>query len=867
MKDILGKIKTCKLKGSVFITSFFLLIFFSLFCAVFIFKNSYAESSEDTIAPRTPQGLEVQSKAGGFDIAWHENSENDIFSYLIYLRTGDEKEDSDPILVGKTNNYSIENLNSEVNYYVSLAAKDSAGNISKATPEIGMSPDATNVIRDYSVSAWMPLIDLENSKKSLFQNIDLFDYISPHEMKVEADGSITRVGTLFDEDNEATLNDASVKIIPTITNIFDQDDITSNLLQNEELVNVHVNNILNLVEEENYDGIDIDYENLKPEVKDQFTEFIKKLSQGLHNKDKILSVAVQAKKSDDNSWRGPGAVDYAAISGSVDQLRVMTYDYSRLNTPPGPIAPIDWFRDALKYAKKHTAPEKVIAGIPFYGYKWCLDGDSCEKKGLVYEGVQNIIKKYDPKIEWNERTKAPWFLYVDDNENKAVVNYEDHKSLKEKLKVIQDEEIGGVAIWRLGSEDPLNFEIMRDMAGKNVTVPQNVAVKPGNREINISWQKEEKDKLFGYRVKIYPKEETDKEEEQTFELIDKTEYNIPNLENNKAYYVLLTPLMWDSTKISGFVESSDSAKLVLVTPSDLIYPGTINDFKAEKIDNTSIDLSFTETGDDYFEGRVEKYEIRYLDEPINSENLNKAEVYPNSLEPVEPYYEQKLQMKGLEPGVEYFIAVRAFDENKNFSNISNIVTIETVDNIAPKSLEAPEIIAGNSSLFVKWQASEAKDIAGYKLFWKQENSYYDVIEVDKNTTSYQLDNLENNYDYYVGVSAFDDKGNESHKSVDTQAMPKASNFFDQIDNTIQVASERMKAEASVFSKRIFSEGAVPYLIMFSVIIINVIIYHSIKREVQKKIDKNLNKSLNRNNVSQKKSMHEVRRVNKRVMKF
>jgi len=739
------------------------------------------------------------------------------------FETGDEKEDPNPIPTGRTNFYSLSDLTPGATYYISMAAKDNAGNISEQTPEIGITPDAVQEINDYSISAWMPLIDLEDSQNEFLDNLDLFDFISPFELRLEADGQITKVGTIFTDELKEKAKFASIKVIPTITNNFDKDEVGTNLLNNDQATENHINNIVSLVEDDDVDGIDLDYEGLKPEVKDKFTNFIKKLSEKLHAKGKILSVTVQAKKSDDNNWRGPGAMDYAELGDPVDHFRIMTYDYSRLDTPPGSIAPIGWFKEVLQYAKQYIPDEKIIAGIPNYGYKWCMNGEGCENSGLVYEGVQNIINKYNPVVEWNDNNKTPWFLYIDDKEHTSVINFENSRSLEAKMEVVRELEIGGITIWRLGSEDPNNFKVLRETVGKESNTPSSVKVKPGNKQIEIDWQKNNNDRLHGFRIKIKTKDEESINPEsvgmeQVFDLVDKENYIIPNLENDKSYYISIIPLIWSESGSAGYIENIDDAKLILATPSDLMYPGSVADLKAEGVNTTAIEFSFTSTGDDYLSGKVSEYEMRYSEQPFTQENIEETKAYTYPPDPVNPKEAINWQLRGLTPGIKYYIAVRSLDEKGNISNISNVISAETVDNIPPKAPEAPEVIKGDKSIFIKWKESPEEDVAGYKIFWKQEESYYQFVEVDAKTTTYILDDLENHYNYHIAITAFDDKGNESPKSGETVTVPRSSDMFDRLNGTLKIASEKLKANASVFSKRLFTQGAIPYLVMFSVLI-------------------------------------------------
>lgn len=849
---------------------------FSLILAISsLDKISVFSKAYDQLAPRTPQEFSLKVGPSSAEIFWKENTEEDIFSYVLHLRTEDEKETSNQILLGKTNNYHLENLSEDTTYFASLSARDKANNESEPTEEIGFTPDHL-FPRDFQVAAWMQAsADLEEAKKSYENNIEIFSSLSPFWYSAQEDGAIEKRGEIMDEHLYDISGSRSVKIIPTITNNFDQDSKLSNLLRNEENVEKHIDNIMREVNENNYDGIDIDYENLDAEVKSQFTDFIRSLADKLHQQEKIISISVQAKRSDGNVWSGAGACDFSKLGEIVDQFRVMTYDFSRTNTSPGPISPIYWFEEVLEYTKSNVPKEKILAGIPFYGYQWCTagDGESCQNKGLTWEGVSNIISQYDPVLERNDNSKTPWFLYIDDENNTKVVNYEDHQSVEDKLKVVKDLDIGGIAVWRLGSEDPQNFEAIRNTLGKKVKPPQNVHITPMDHALKVTWEKSDEPSIKGYRITIKSKldlanigdnfdfEDVASEDggsdsgatssgealdsysaspwkKDVIDVYDEGEYVVNNLENGKPYYISVMSLIWEidpeETILSEEEKQNRSSGPVIATPTDFYYPGKIIDLNVGGVDATTVDLSWTTPGDNYFEGLASQFDIRYYEKEITADNFSEAYTYESLPTPVEPKSLQSWQIRGLEPGIKYYFAVKTKDESGNSSDISNVVSAETIDNIPPSVPDSPELIAFDEEIFVRWKGSEEKDVAGYKIFYKQENSFYNIIDVDSEATHFSIKNLENNYNYYISLSAYDTHGNESARSGDAKAMPKSQASVNRLKSIFDKSSEKIKAALAVFSKRLFNEKAIPFIVVISVLVINFFIYQGLKREINRK---------------------------------
>ncbi|MBU1178608.1 fibronectin type III domain-containing protein [Patescibacteria group bacterium] len=839
------------------------LFIFTLIVGLSSIDNFYVFSQpHDQVAPRTPQDFSIKVGTRSAEIFWKENGELDLFNYVLYLRTGEEKEGGKPILLGKTNYHKLDNLNENTTYYISLAARDKDKNESKTTPEIGFTPDDP-LGQDFGVNAWIQASsDLDDARQSFIDNAEIFASISPFWYSAQADGAVERRGDIMTEAMNNTARDKGVRIVPSITNNFDEDSKLSNLLQNDEATGRHIAIIMNEVVSNNYDGIDIDYENLDPAVKNKYTSFIQKLAEELHKKEKIISVTVQAKQSDAQSWSGAGALDFTKLGEVADQFRIMTYDYSRANTAPGPIAPVYWMQEVVEYAKSKMPPEKIVVGIPFYGYLWCTTGnhESCQNKGLTWEGVNNLITKYDPTIERNNVAQTPWFIYVDENNNNMVVNYEDHQSLAAKLDAIKKLDVAGIAIWRLGSEDPQNFPTIKDKLGKKIMPPRSLQTAPQNNAIKLSWEKSSDSNIKGYRVFIRQKSEIDGNDnslptnnsatdtnqvdnsnlwqEKHIDVFDVNEYLLTGLKNGKPYYLSVAPLTWSIDDSEAFLSEQEkqnrTSQPIIATPADLYYPGKIEELKIENTGTDTVELSWSTPGDENFDGQATKFDLRYSDKEITTELFPDAIKYEHLPTPEKPSTGQKWRVEGLEPGVKYYFAIKTEDEVGNVSDLSNVVSTETIDDIPPQVPAAPSVSALSGELFVSWEANQDKDLAGYKLFFRQEKSYYNVVEIDKERTNYTLRDLENNYNYYVGLSAIDTHDNESARGEDAIGYPHEQKSIGRAKGFLAKSSVKIKATLATFSKKLFNDKAIPFIVVISVIVINFFIFQGLKREINKK---------------------------------
>ena len=214
----------------------------------------------------------------------------------------------------------------------------------------------------------------------------------------------------------------------------------------------HVEDILALVRDNGFDGIDIDYESLSPEDRDDFSLFIEELSAAMKAEGKLLSIAVHAKTDDAGAWSGAAAQDWARLGAAVDAFKIMTYDYHNGASEAGPIAPLDWVDDVLSYAATVVPAEKTWMGVPFYGYNWTgSTAQSLNWRQAVKLAEQNGVVPERDAASGEDR-----FSYGD---GRHTVYFNDAQTLAARLAMLKEKHPGvaGIAIWPLGGEDPENW--------------------------------------------------------------------------------------------------------------------------------------------------------------------------------------------------------------------------------------------------------------------------------------------------------------------------------------------------------------------------------------------------------------------------
>jgi len=330
------------------------------------------------------------------------------------------------------------------------------------------------------ISAWMPTSwDGDSARASFSAHTSTLSAISPYWYGVSSTANLSPFIGSRDSGVIDEAQNAGILIIPTISNSFNGARI-HNILADQALADKHRQNILNEVMYYDYDGIDLDYENLAAEDKQLFSDWVTALARDLHANGKLLTITVQPKTFDADGWDGPGAQDYRALAGAADELRLMAYGWCWAtgcvgSAPPGPIAPIHWMQRVIDYAKTQAPAEKLVLGVHLYGYDWSeaseqyavsskqWPGASVEDmngQALVWEQANALLQEHNAILQWwqsDDRglVQEPWFSYADGGH---YVTFANADSVAARAQLAADEALRGIIFWRLGGEDPTLWE-------------------------------------------------------------------------------------------------------------------------------------------------------------------------------------------------------------------------------------------------------------------------------------------------------------------------------------------------------------------------------------------------------------------------
>lgn len=243
---------------------------------------------------------------------------------------------------------------------------------------------------------------------------------------------------------------------------FFNSDLAAQLLSNKDVWPTFCNNVIETMLNKGYAGADIDFEFLPKEFKEVYPEFLGYMKYRLNEYSYKLIVAVPPKTSSQQQGALYEGVDYKAIGQNCDYVLVMTYEWGYTYGPPLPVSPTPSIRKVLDYAITQIDRKQIYMGISNYGYDWTLPYVRNVSKAISLSNVRavELASQTNSEIYYNIEYEAPYFNYTDNRGNIHEVWFEDARSIKAKLDIINEYAFHGGLYWNMNRENPQNLALL-----------------------------------------------------------------------------------------------------------------------------------------------------------------------------------------------------------------------------------------------------------------------------------------------------------------------------------------------------------------------------------------------------------------------
>lgn len=274
-------------------------------------------------------------------------------------------------------------------------------------------------------------------------------------------------------------------------------DLVNQAVTNDEIKQEIISQLVEWTYAYKLDGISLDFEYMRNENIDDFTEFAKDIKEALPANQNIVSVAVTEKLLGDTSSNKYQSYDRGGLANVIDYVAVMTYGGHKYGTQ-SPVAGIDYVETHILRLLEEMPSNKLIMGIPFYGVDFIsrvIDSDSFDidplwkenprdyRKNILPTSLNNALAnnefKYTKKGNtitisywlnkgsWSEDMGVAQYSFVDSDSMLHNVYIDDESSLYQKGALVIRYNLAGVGIWREGYGYDAMWEALADSLNPN----------------------------------------------------------------------------------------------------------------------------------------------------------------------------------------------------------------------------------------------------------------------------------------------------------------------------------------------------------------------------------------------------------------
>lgn len=288
-------------------------------------------------------------------------------------------------------------------------------------------------------------------------------YWMPFVYTIREDGGLNAI-----DDTEMLRSAVAERVVPVlvITNFSSTaagSSLAHTVLASTEIQESLLTNILNVIKEKGYQGLNIDFENVFPADRELYNQFLQRAVDRLHPEGYSVSTALAPKISGEQRGLLYEAHDYAVHGRIVDFTVLMTYEWGYRLGPPQAISPLNEIKKVLDYAVSVIPRNKILFGFQIYARDWLLPHEQGQEAETFsqQEAIRRAIQ-YGATIQYDPVAQSPFYRYTDAQGRNHEVWFEDARSAQAKFDVVKDYNLRGISYWVLGYPFPQNWLLLED---------------------------------------------------------------------------------------------------------------------------------------------------------------------------------------------------------------------------------------------------------------------------------------------------------------------------------------------------------------------------------------------------------------------
>ncbi len=303
-------------------------------------------------------------------------------------------------------------------------------------------------------------------------NFKLYTHLCHAFLVADAEGNVQKSRGVPNRELVGDAHEAGVKMLVSLGG-WGWDKQFAAIVSKPEAEDRYVASVMKIVEEADYDGIDLDWE--YPDTENEVVgferltrRFRKQLDELGAKKGKPMLITMAASSN-------PGTLKWLGkdfLLETMDWINVMTYDFAgdwtpyaghhsplfASSKPPRGTPPSTESTITFLLEKRGLPANRLAVGIPLYGRGFAVSEPyAATKKGQSksrvpqgnYANLNKLQHEQGWTRQWDDETKNPWLIAPD---RSVVIGYDDVESVALKTEWTLQKGLRGVFFWQVNAD-------------------------------------------------------------------------------------------------------------------------------------------------------------------------------------------------------------------------------------------------------------------------------------------------------------------------------------------------------------------------------------------------------------------------------
>jgi spore germination protein len=293
------------------------------------------------------------------------------------------------------------------------------------------------------------------NRDTLRKTLPYLTYLSVLGYRVTGNGEVVDIDDTEILQLSKVYNVAPLLIINTLSTLGQTNvENAFTILNNEANMDILIDNLVAILKEKGYYGINITYELLSNLTLSAYEIFNTKAYNRFKSEGLYFLVTISPSVLITATEITFEKIDYSKIATQSDGLVVLNYLWGSYLGPPAPVASIAKIDKFLDYLSTMILPGKLVLGLPLIAYDWELPYTIGLSKAssLSLDSAIDLAKQYNANIQFDNTSQTPFYNYITQAPGipiEHVVWFVDARSMDASMIIISNRGLSGIGLWNI----------------------------------------------------------------------------------------------------------------------------------------------------------------------------------------------------------------------------------------------------------------------------------------------------------------------------------------------------------------------------------------------------------------------------------